>query len=122
MSAITDKITVQWRDATNLVLGVWLIVSPWILGYVAQQAPTVNAVVVGVVITLAAAAAIYAFQTWEEWANVALAAWLVVSPWVLKYDAMQTATWNQVAIGALVGLLALWEANTEHGSGTRATK
>ncbi len=119
MSAITDKITVEWRDAANLVLGVWLAASPWILGYAAQQTPTTNAALVGIVIALAAAAAVYAFQAWEEWVNVALAAWLVVSPWLLAYSTHQTATWNQVAVGVLVGLLALWSANVEHGSPAR---
>lgn len=119
MPTITDKITVEWRDAANLMLGVWLASSPWLLGYAAQQTPTANAVFGGIVIALAAAAAVYAFQAWEEWVNVALAAWLIASPWLLAYSTQQAVTWNQVAVGVLVGLLALWSANVEHGSHAR---
>ncbi len=122
MSKLTEKLTTEWQDTVNFVLGGWLIVSPWILGYAAQQVPTNNAVVVGVIIAVAAAAALYAFQVWEEWVNAALAAWLIVSPWVLGFGTDQAAAWNQYAVGVLVGVLALWSANIEHGSGTPMAK
>ncbi len=122
MSTMTDKLAVEWRDTVNFVLGLWLLVSPWMLAYAAHETATANAVIVGAAVAVAAAAAIYAFQLWEEWANVALAAWLIVSPWVLKFEALQTATWNQVAVGIAVGALALWSANVEHGGRTASRK
>lgn len=39
MFNIQDKITTFWRDAINLVLGIWLIVSPLALAYTASKAP-----------------------------------------------------------------------------------
>lgn len=117
MSKLTDKITAEWQNAANFVLGLWLAISPWLLNYTSQQTAMNNAIAVGVVIAVVAASALYAFHAWEEWINVALAAWLIASPWVLGFASSQTPTWNQLAIGLLVGGLALWSANIEHGSG-----
>jgi predicted DNA repair protein MutK len=122
MSKLIDKLTTEWQDTVNFVLGGWLVISPWILGYASQQVPTNNAVIVGGIIAVAAAAALYAFQVWEEWVNAALAAWLIVSPWVLGFSTVQTAAWNHYAIGVLVGVLALWSANVEHGSDSPMAK
>ena len=56
--------------------------------------------------------ALIAFQKWEEWVNAALAAWLIVSPFILAFGTQTTVTWNQVAVGVLVGMLAIWAAMT----------
>lgn len=122
MSKLTDKLSNEWQDAINLVLGAWLIASPWVLAYAVERVPTTNAVVVGAIIALAAAAALYAFQAWEEWTNVALAAWLIVSPWVLGFSTLQIAMWNHVAVGVAVLVLALWSTTISHGSGGTASK
>jgi len=85
MTDIAKKLNDQWQDTANLVLGIWLLISPWLLGYATDTKPAWNAHAVGVIIAVAAAAALIAFQKWEEWVNVVLAAWLVISPHVLGY-------------------------------------
>ena len=47
----------HWQDPVNLVLGLWMIVSPWVLAYQAEPRPMWNSVIVGILI---AAAAVYA--------------------------------------------------------------
>jgi hypothetical protein len=100
----------QWRDGVNVVVGLWLIASPWALGYATLTTPAWNAYVVGVIIAVAALAALFAFHAWEEWVSVALGAWLLVSPWLLGFAATSTALWNQLVVGLIVGALALWSA------------
>jgi hypothetical protein len=108
MTTFKEKLTTQWMDAGNLVLGIWLAVSPWALGYAAEATPAWNAHIVGVIIAVAAFAALAAFQKWEEWVNTALAAWLIVSPFILGFSALSYALWNQIIVGVLVGALAIW--------------
>ncbi len=115
MTDIAKKINDQWQDCANLVLGIWLLISPWLLGYAAEAKPAWNAHTVGVIIAVAAAAALVAFQKWEEWVNVGLAAWLIVSPYLLGYDSLQAALWNQLIVGVLVGLLGIWAGVTLPG-------
>lgn len=116
MTRLADKLKTEWQDTANFVLGIWLAASPWILSFSADQTPTANAVVVGLIIAATAAGALYAFHAWEEWLNVVLAAWLVVSPWVLGFNSQWVPTWNHVIVGVLAGLLALWSANVAHGT------
>ena len=110
MNTLQEKVSTAWQDAINLVLGAWLVLSPFILGYAGEAAPARNAYVVGATIVVMAAAAIWAFQKWEEWISVLLGLWLIASPWALGYSAMQTPLWNQIVIGVIVGGLALWSA------------
>ena len=110
MDDIGKRLTTQWKDAVNLVLGLWLIVSPWALGFVTDRTPTWNAWAVGVVIAVAALAALIAFNKWEEWVEIALGAWLIVSPYLLGFTMQMHTTWNQVIIGIIVGGLAIWSA------------
>lgn len=120
MGAFTDKMTHQWRDVANLILGLWLLISPWVLSYMGETVAALNAYIVGIIIAVAAAAALVAFHKWEEWVNVALAAWLIISPFLLSYPMMASAMTNQIVIGVVTGLLALWTAVTtdEHGVAT----
>ena len=120
MPTLNDRLTAHWRDVANLILGLWLVTSPWVLSYTMEAVPTWNAVIVGVVIAVAATAALVAFHTWEEWVNVALAVWLILSPLALGYASHATAFWNQLIVGAIVGLLALWTALTTPETGITA--
>ena len=36
-----------WQDGTNAVLGLWLMVSPWALGFAAHMTARTNSIVVG---------------------------------------------------------------------------
>lgn len=103
----------------NLVLGVWLAVSPWALSYASQSTPAWNAHAVGVVIAVAALASLVAFQVWEEWVNAALAVWLIVSPYILGFSGQVAAFWNQLIVGVLVGALAIWAAVASDGARVR---
>jgi predicted MFS family arabinose efflux permease len=114
MATLQEKVSTAWQDAINLVLGAWLVLSPLILGYVGDRNPAWNAFIVGAAIFILAAAAIWAFQKWEEWINVLLGLWLIVSPWALGFNTMPTPLWNQIIVGVLTGGLALWSVNTEH--------
>ena len=46
-------------------------------------------------------------RKWQDWANLVLGLWLVLSPWILGFSGTSSATWNGVIVGLLVGLLAL---------------
>ncbi len=114
MTKIQDSVTALWRDAINLVLGIWLIVSPFALIYAAQTTPAWNAYAVGIVVAVLSAAALWQFQKWEEWLSAVLGAWLIVSPWILAFGVGHVATWNQVIVGIVVGILGFWLDVTEH--------
>jgi hypothetical protein len=103
----------HWQDPVNLVLGLWLIASPWVLGHAAEANPTWNAVVLGALVGVAALVALFRVMAWEEWTNVVLGLWLVISPWVLGFTGIAAAMWNAIIVGIIVAALALWTLGTD---------
>jgi hypothetical protein len=98
----------QWEDWLSWGLGIWLAISPWALQFAADTAATRNALAVGALLVAVEAAALTVFRTWEEWINVALGAWLILSPWILGVTAA-AAHANFIVVGVLVVGLALHE-------------
>lgn len=43
-----------WQEWANAAFGIWLIISPWVLGYSGHFAAMLNAVVVGALVTVLA--------------------------------------------------------------------
>jgi|HubBroStandDraft_6_1064221.scaffolds.fasta_scaffold713169_2 hypothetical protein len=109
----------QWEDWTSWALGIWLLLSPWTLWFEKDATATHNAVAVGLLIILAELIELSVFRDWEEWINVALGAWLIVSPWGLgTSDA--AAKVNFIVVGGLVLALALhelWDTRSSESDG-----
>jgi hypothetical protein len=98
------------QDWINLALAVCMFVSPWVVGFAAETVPAWNAWSVGVVLGMLAIATLAAFAQWEEWANLLLGLWLVVSPWLLDFATNINAMWTHVVIGGLVAIMSAWAA------------
>jgi hypothetical protein len=94
-------------DVANLILGAILLVSPWWFGFDAGKV-TANANIAGIVIAVLAIAALAAFAVWEEWLNLIVGLWVLVSPWVVGFQGT-TAMRVHVVIGAAVAILAAIE-------------
>jgi hypothetical protein len=103
---MTYRLPKHWEDWVSGALGFWLLVSPWVLDYSGMTAAQ-NAVVVGFLLIAIEFVEVSAFRVWEEWVNVVIGAWLVISPWVL--DTALVPTINFVIVGLLVLALALYE-------------
>lgn len=98
----------QWEDWCDWALGIWLILSPWILVFHYDPVATRNAVIVGFLVVLAEAVTLTAFRPWEEWITVALGAWLAISPWALAITDVAVIV-HFVVVGTLIAGLALYE-------------
>jgi formate hydrogenlyase subunit 4 len=92
------------QDFVNVFLGIWAFLTPWVIGHHGGAAVVANYVIVGILITLFASAAIVAFRPWQEAINIVLGAWLLVSPWLVGFKAIPSLMWSAVVIGVLVML------------------
>jgi hypothetical protein len=106
-------------DVANLILGAFLFLSPWIFGF-ASGAESQNAWVVGIIIAALSIAALTAFAVWEEWLNLVVGLWAIVSPWVLGF-AGTTAMTVHVIVGIIVAVLAAVELWLMHQHPPRQT-
>jgi SPW repeat len=89
----------------NVLVGAWLIASPFVLGYVAGDS-RLNPMIVGAVVAFLALMRIGAWGvSWLSWVNVAAGAWLFASGfWLAESSA---ASWNAWIFGLAVIVLAL---------------
>jgi hypothetical protein len=111
----------HWQDWTNLLLGVWMLVAPWVIGRDAGGAVLVNYYVVGFAVIAFAIAALSAFRIWEEWVNFVLGTWLLVSPWFLGISASSAIGLNALLIGIFV-IVCAGSALTAETGGKPALK
>jgi hypothetical protein len=98
----------RWQDWLNLLIGIWLFISPWVIGFVGTDAAASwNAWILGVAIVVFSAIAVSMPQAWEEVINILLGIWMVISSWVIGVTARPAET-NAVIVGLLVILFAAW--------------
>lgn len=135
----------HWQDWVNLILAIWLFISPWVLQFGSNVAPAVvgpqgnaavppaaavvgnpaaagwNAWILGVVIFLVAASALARLSLWQEWVNLILGIWLFIAPWALGFSNLANAAWDHWIVGVLVFLFALWDLGTIRSRSTATT-
>jgi SPW repeat len=105
--AMDNWTNAKFCDVANLILGAILFFSPWMFGFDAGKISE-NANIAGLVIAVLAIAALAAFAVWEEWLNLIVGLWVLVSPWVLGFQGTSAMTVH-VIIGAAVAILAAIE-------------
>jgi len=103
----------HWQDAVNAILGAWLILSPWVIGYQGEPAAMANAIIIGLALMATALGAIFVPRAWEEWTEGVLGLWMIVSPWALGFSALYGARLTAVITGVAIAALALWTLLTD---------
>lgn len=99
----------RWSDGVNVVLGVWLFVSPWLLGVSDSTAAAWTAWISGLVLLgISLFALAQPTATVDEGIGVALGVVLVLAPWVLGYSDLGRAVVNSLITGLLVIGLSTW--------------
>jgi uncharacterized membrane protein HdeD (DUF308 family) len=102
------------QDWINLVCGVLLFISPWILGFSGELVAARTAWVGGIVIGVMAVAAMVQFAEWEEWVALIVGVLVLISPWVLGFAAVYAALWTCVVLGIIVALASISEIWVVH--------
>jgi len=100
--------TLKWEDWAGVVLGVWLLVSPWVLGYSDHFAATANAVLLGIILASEELIHLGKHEDAEEWVDLVAGLWLVVSPAVLGFGSLPAPLINTVAVGLLTMMFGAW--------------
>lgn len=120
----TDVAQVQTASGLNILVGLWLVIAPWVLDYSEQSNAVWNQVGVGVVIAALASFRVFAPRQWASlsWINFVLGLWLIIAPFVLTYNETgntQAILWNDIISGLLVLSLAAWSAVATSRSSSR---
>jgi hypothetical protein len=96
---------VTFISGLTALLGLWLLIAPWLVG-APSAAVARNGQIAGVLIALFSLMRIIFRRTaLLSWANVLLAAWVTVAPWVYWHITPDLRTWNYTLVG--IGIIAL---------------
>ncbi|HZQ71515.1 MAG TPA: SPW repeat protein [Burkholderiales bacterium] len=107
--------TAKFHDWAGFTLGLWLAVSPWLLGYSQSEAATANAALLGLFLALGSHFELSFESLSLAWLNTFAGAWLVLSPFVLGFSSVLEAAANAVAVGAAVMVLCGAALSAERG-------
>ncbi|RXG88263.1 hypothetical protein EAS61_29780 [Bradyrhizobium zhanjiangense] len=108
----------HWQDAASLLVGLWLVLSSFILGL--SGAPVWVSIALGLGVMLFAIEALFIPSYLEEWGEMLemlLGLALLLAPWTIGYEPV-SATVSSVLSGTLVILLAVWELMTDRDFST----
>jgi hypothetical protein len=100
----------HWQDVASLLLGVWLVLSPFALGF--AGAALWMTIVLGLCVILFAVEGFVVPSYLEEWGEILIGLALVATPWTVGYESV-SATVSSIVSGMLVILLAAWELMTD---------
>jgi hypothetical protein len=90
----------------NILLGIWMIISPFALGFANVPRALWNNVVLGIVIGIVAIVRTSTTrQPGWSWLNTLLGIWVIISPLVLGF-VLGNAIWNNVILGIIMTILA----------------
>ncbi len=95
-------------SALNVIAGIWLIISPWVLGFSNLQTPLWETLLVGIAVLILSAIRLGTVGTEGlSWISFLVGIWLLISPFVLNFSGTSAAMGNDVILGILVGLFSL---------------
>jgi hypothetical protein len=90
----------------NILLGIWVIISPFVLGFSLLHAALWNNVATGGAIAILALIRTgVPQQSGWSWVNAILGIWLIISPFALGF-VNGAALWNNVILGIIITIVA----------------
>jgi hypothetical protein len=113
----------KWRresvlDIYNLLLGLFLFVTPWLFSYANEDA-RVDVWASGAAIVVVSFATLVAFADWEEWLTLLLGGWLILSPWAIGFTHTRAMHYS-IGVGVAVAFLAALELWLKYDSSYQA--
>jgi hypothetical protein len=100
----------MWAQLMSVVLGIWLMAAPAVLGYGGPAATADR--IVGPLVASFAAIAVWEATRAVRWANLVLAMWLLLAPLVLGYGARPAV--NSLTTAVLLCALAVVRGRARH--------
>ena len=108
-----QSITASW---ISVIAGIWLIIAPFVLGYVNNE-PRINDIWLGIIVGVLAL--IRAFTptgtSWFSWISVIAGIWLIIAPFVLGYTSIEPRI-NDIILGIIVAAVAIWSSVADSSS------
>lgn len=102
----------SWEDWLSIGAGLVVMLAPWIVKEVSNQAAVINAAVAGVAILLLSELDLVKYRRWAEVGQLVCGIWVALSPVIFGYSGMgELRIWHIVAglFVVCLGALELWQ-------------
>ena len=94
-------------DFYQLACAAFLFASPWLFAFSNAKSGT-DDIISAILVGASSLAALVVFREWEEFINLALGLWILVSPWVLHFQ-VPAATHINIGVGFIITYMAALE-------------
>lgn len=105
----SESIAGQFVGGTTFLAGLYLAISPWVVGFDNLRPMLFNNLIVGVAAALLGMGVSAAFDRTHRlaWTLPIVGIWAIVSPWVVRSGDLSTTDneWNNVVTGAVLVLV-----------------
>ena len=102
--------TAQAVEGLTFLTGLYLAVSPWVVGFERFRTLTGNDLIVGVALAMLALGFASAYDRMHRiaWVTPVIGVWTIIAPWVVSGDVATAATiWSNVVTGLIALVLGL---------------
>lgn len=93
----------------SLMLGTFLIITPWYLGFTEERVPSWNAWASGGAVVALSLLALARVHDWLEYLTAAIGLWLCGAPWALGFEGQIPAAWSHTGFGFALMISAFAE-------------
>ncbi|WP_460848069.1 SPW repeat protein [Phytohabitans suffuscus] len=100
----------QAIEGLGFMAGLFLAISPWVLGFSDLPALAISNLVTGIALMVLALGFASAFERTHgvAWVAPLIGVWTILAPWLVEGPADTTTTiWNNVVVGGVCTLLGL---------------
>jgi hypothetical protein len=107
---VSESPVAQLVDGLTLLSGIYLAISPWIVGFNNTGTIAMNNLITGLAVSALALGFSSAFGRTHgiAWVTPVIGLWTIIAPWVISGNVANTRTiWNNVLVGALLLVLGL---------------
>ena len=112
----------RWQDAVGVAAGLWLMFSPWMLGFAGDGRALVLNTVLGTALLAAALGAFTLPQAWEKCDEILIGLAAVSSPWLVEFQPHPALRHSMVVAGAAAIVMAGLSMIADRRSGGRGSR
>ncbi len=107
---MADRTQSTTASIINIILGVWLIISPLVIIF-PNSGQATNAVIVGIIVAVLSLIRAFTPETTAglNWINIVLGAWLIISPFL--FGSNISVLWSDIVSGILVIVFSGWSGS-----------
>lgn len=109
----------MWAAIINILLGLWLMISPYLFQF--EKQATDNNYIVGPLVLTFAITALWEVNRSARFLNIPAGIWLAASPFILSFQS-SSATWLTLLAGVLITALSFVKGKIKgnYGGGWRS--